>query len=266
MQATVLTDNSPVGEYRGEWGLSLLIEYGDTRFLLDTGASPLFAENAEKLGVDLSTVDIGVLSHAHYDHSGGLRTFFEKNRTAPFYLRAGAKENCYRREGLFFSYNGIRRGTLSEYASRLQYADGLTCIAQGAYLLPSPPSDGRRVGLYRRRGLRFFPDDFSHEHSLVLKAGDGLAVFSGCTHCGADQLLCAVQRAFPDQPVRVLVGGLHLFRSSRREVEDFAARLDQLGLSRLVTGHCTGDAAFAVLKQCLGERAAQLRCGDVICF
>ena len=73
MRATVLVDNLEHNGLKGEWGLSIYIEYRDKKILLDTGASGLFAENAQKTGVSLEKVDYGVLTHAHYDHSDGIR-------------------------------------------------------------------------------------------------------------------------------------------------------------------------------------------------
>lgn len=75
MKATVLADNIPQGELRGEWGLSIYIEYQGRNILLDTGASDLFLRNAGKLGKDIAKADYAVLSHAHYDHADGMRVF-----------------------------------------------------------------------------------------------------------------------------------------------------------------------------------------------
>lgn len=75
MKIKVLMDNISSGELAGEWGLSILIEYEGRKILLDTGASGAFAENAEKMGIDLAEVDFAVLSHAHYDHSDGMEAF-----------------------------------------------------------------------------------------------------------------------------------------------------------------------------------------------
>ena len=77
----------------GGWRpLSIYVEYQGHAILLDTGASDRFARNADTLGIDLSTVSFGVLSHAHWDHGNGMGTFFARNPTAPFYLRQGCGE------------------------------------------------------------------------------------------------------------------------------------------------------------------------------
>ncbi len=99
MKIQVLIDNiaSCCGPRKlfGEWGLSVYVEFEGKRYLLDTGASHLFAKNAGLMGVDLSKIDMGILSHAHFDHSDGMARFFALNKIAPFYLRKGAGENCY---------------------------------------------------------------------------------------------------------------------------------------------------------------------------
>ena len=82
-------------QLKGEWGLCVYTEFNGKRILLDTGASARFAKNAALMGIDISKIDAGVLSHAHYDHADGMQEFFDKNNHAKFYLRDAARENCY---------------------------------------------------------------------------------------------------------------------------------------------------------------------------
>ena len=121
MKATVLVDNIPRGELKGEGGLSIFIEYGNVNFLLDTGASGLFLENAKKLGKDIKSVHYAVLSHAHYDHSDGMRQFFEVNKKASFYLREGSEENCYTKKWFLRKYIGLPKHMLEEFSVRIVY-------------------------------------------------------------------------------------------------------------------------------------------------
>lgn len=92
MKITTLVENTTTCSALGfEHGLSLYIEAAGKTILFDSGASELFAVNAEKLGIDLQRVDAAVLSHGHYDHSGGLKTFFTKNTHAPLYVKGGLR-------------------------------------------------------------------------------------------------------------------------------------------------------------------------------
>lgn len=268
MRATVLVDNIPQNGLCGEWGLSIYIEHDGHRYLLDTGASELFAKNADALGIDLGAVEYGVLSHAHYDHADGMGAFFARNSAAKFYLRRAAGENCYSGTRLLSKYIGIHKGFLAQYAGRIEYVDGCRPLAEGAWLLghttPGLAALGKKAHMYIGRGLRARADDFSHEQSLVLKLSDGLAVFSSCSHGGVENILREVSAAFPGQPVRALVGGFHLFLTPAEEVRSLAKRLKAAGVRTIVTGHCTGDKAYELLKQELGDGIRQMHSGLVL--
>ena len=95
LHAKVIVDNIGNEQAKGEWGLCIYITYGEKKLLLDVGASGLFSKNAEILGVAVEEIDAAVLSHAHYDHADGMKTFFEKNEKARFYVRDTCGENCY---------------------------------------------------------------------------------------------------------------------------------------------------------------------------
>ena len=112
---TVLVENSDGEGLCGEHGLSLYIEYEGRRYLLDTGATGLFTENAAKLGLSLAEVEAVFLSHAHYDHAGGLPRFFAENAHAKVYLQEAAAENCYSEKAGAREYIGIPRGVLREH-------------------------------------------------------------------------------------------------------------------------------------------------------
>lgn len=109
LKMTALVDNTAVSPFLCEWGLSILIEADKTKILLDTGSSDMFAKNAEQLGIDLSDVKLGVLSHAHYDHSDGMDAFFSLNETAPFLVREGSCENCFGLKEGAMEYIGIKK-------------------------------------------------------------------------------------------------------------------------------------------------------------
>ena len=268
MKITVLTDNKATDGYKGEWGLSLLIEQDGKKLLLDTGASPLFAKNAEKSGIDLSKVDLAFLSHAHYDHSNGFGEFFRINKNAPLYLSGCCKENCYGKRWIFSKYIGIKKGYAKSFHERLIYTDGFTAVSDGIYLLPHGEGDysdyGRRNGLFQKNGRKWSYDSFDHEQSLVIKTDKGLVIFNSCCHTGADNIINEVAEAFGGEKILALIGGFHLYKSDDGEVMSLAKRIKETGIEKVYTGHCTGDKAFRLLKNELEDKAEELFAGKII--
>ena len=274
MKIQVLIDNiaSCCGSRKlfGEWGLSVYVEFEGKRYLLDTGASHLFAKNAGVMGVDLSKIDMGVLSHAHFDHSDGMARFFALNKTAPFYLREGAGENCYHTHKLlghftYHEYIGIHKGFLKRFADRIRFAEGDMQIAPNVYLVPHKTpgleSIGERAHLSVKENGKFRYDSFDHEQSLVFDTPKGLFVMNSCSHGGADNIVKEIEASFPGKKIYAILGGFHLFRYKDEVVHAFAERLRELDVQKIYTGHCTGNRAFEILHEVLGDRAEQMRCG-----
>lgn len=213
-------------------------------------------------------MDYAVLSHAHYDHANGMEPFFHNNEKAQFYVRKGAEDNCYSKYGIVRKYIGMPRGITEKFARRIVFTEGCVPLCEGAYLLPHAAEDltalGRREHMYRRQGRRWVPDDFSHEQSLVLETARGLMIFNCCSHGGVIRTIREVQEAFPKKPVIGYAGGFHLFNKSSWEVRELAQQIRAWGLSGIWTGHCTGQKAFEILREELGDTVQQIAAGTVI--
>lgn len=268
MKVTVLVDNNKGEGLKGEWGLSFHIEYGDIKVLLDAGLSPLFARNAEMMGIDLNAVDIAVLSHAHDDHANGFDTFFEKNDHAKLYVADGCDENCYDRPHLFYKYAGIPRGIMERRADRITKAEPDMMIAEGVRLLGHTTPGLDKLGLaekmFLKQGfMKYIPDDFRHEQSLIFELADGVAVFNSCSHAGADNIINEAVKAYPGRRIVAMIGGFHLFNKDDDYVRDFARRVGSTGVETVITGHCTGKKAMGILREELGDKVQELRTGLV---
>lgn len=267
---TVIVDNIPNGEILGEWGLSILVEYGDKKILADVGASELFAENLKKLGFDIKDIDYATLSHAHYDHANGMPRFLNDNEKAKFYLQETSDENCYFKKFFVRKYIGIPRNVLSDYKDRIEFASGDYKLCDGVYLIPHKTAGlgkiGKREMMYRRTAKGWKPDDFSHEQSLVLDTDKGLVIINCCSHGGAVNIINEVASTFPDKKVYGIVGGFHLFNKSEKEIREVSKAILDTGISYVCTGHCTKDRAYNIMKEELGDKLEQLRVGLVIEF
>lgn len=268
MRTTVLVDNISDNGLNGEWGLSIYIEYQRKNILLDTGASGLFLKNAKKIGKKIEDVDYAVLSHAHYDHADGMKTFFDNNKKSKFYLRKGSAENCYGKIWIFHKYIGLPKGILEANKERIVFTEGDYTLCPGVSLIPHKTAGlsqiGRKNNMYIRTKSGWEPDDFSHEQSLVIETDKGLVIFNSCSHGGADNIINEVKNTYPNQNIRALVGGFHLFDKKDAEVRSLAQNIRETGIAAIYTGHCTGDRAYKVLKEELGDIVHQFCSGLVI--
>ena len=280
MKVTVLMENTAL-EGCGltpEHGLSLYIEYRGRKLLLDAGSSGKFADNAQALGVDLTAVELAALSHGHYDHADGLRRFFQVNDRAKVYARPGAAGPYFsmRTDGPCFI--GIHREIFAQSQDRFVSVDGLYPLMEGAWLAPdpvqAPDGSGRSDGLLFKRGEDdFIPDDFRHEQSLVLEGEKGLVVFNSCSHSGIVPIVREVLDQLPGKQVYAVVGGFHMAAKGQgalnctpEYVFQVAGALKELGVEELHTGHCTGEAAFALLRERFGPGCHALSAGQVLRF
>ena len=265
---TVGVDNIAANGLKGEWGLSLFIEYGENKILLDTGGSGLFLKNYEKLGIDIADVDYAVLSHAHCDHANGMPVFFEHNSKAKFYVSENTAADCYGQILFVKFYCGIPKSLMSGYADRIVKVPGFYEITDGVYIVGHKaggyPDVGKKGHMLRKSSGVWRPDDLCHEQSLVLDTDKGLVILNSCSHAGPEIIMAEVSEAFPDKKIYGYLGGLHLWDRPESDIREAARVFKQSGVQYVATGHCTKDRAFNILKEELGDNIEQFRTGLVI--
>ena len=267
--ATILVDNIPHDDCGAEWGFSVQISFQGQSYLLDAGSSDLYLTNAQRLNVRIADVDAAVLSHAHFDHSGGFPSFFRENSKAKLFVSESCREDCCFRLGPICKYVGLPRGLMTAHAGRIvRVPDELYAMAEGVWLVPHLPNHleniGRRAHMYRRLDGHVVPDDFSHEQSLVFETGKGLVVLNSCSHGGLPNIVRDVQYFLPGRSIYMTIGGLHLAGMRKRDVRRVAREIRELGIPHVVTGHCTGDSAFRVMRSELGDSVRQTYVGQTI--
>lgn len=278
---SVLVENTVAPDcphLQGQHGLSLHIEtHSGKHLLFDTGQNRLFAENAQKMGVDLNRVEYAVLSHHHYDHGGGLTTFFAHNNHAPIYcVEPDGRKPMVNIARLIKRPIGIKPSVFKLHAPRFHFIGPAARVADGIYLFSHlshqhPMPAGNRL-LYVDDQGALTPDDFAHELLMVIDEPDGLVVFTGCAHSGVMNMLDTVRTHFPARPIKGLIGGFHLMGLSKlnlwgesaRAVATLAKALVNEQIPTIATGHCTGERGYQRLKNVLGRGLQPLATGKVI--
>ena len=235
-----------------EHGLSLYLETGSHKILFDAGQSAAFADNAQTLGVDLGNVDFAVLSHGHYDHSGGLGKFLEANENAPVYVSRWAFEPHWESDGRYVGVDLSLQET-----GRIRYVAEKTVLAEGITLfrLETAPMDTAGL-LVEENGVRL-PDDFRHEQYLLLEEAGKRILISGCSHKGILNIMEAFR---PD----ILIGGFHFMKITEEEKLDAAAKKLLAYDTVYYTGHCTGRKQYDYLKTIMGEKLHYISTGTVL--
>lgn len=259
-----------------EWGLSLHIAHNGRSILFDTGASGVFADNAERLSVNLADVEAMVLSHHHFDHGGGLNRFLEINTRAKVFLAGQPKGACYIKFlKIFKKYVGLDPSILSGNRARFSVVEKAVEILPDVFVFPEilhnhpGPAGNRQLFLEKQGGLD--PDPFEHELIMAIMDAGKLVIFTGCSHNGILNMIDTVARNFPGVPVKAVIGGFHLVGSppfhfmagSRSEVEQLGKSIVSYPVAMTYTGHCTGTNAFKVLKSVMGSRLADMKTGNV---
>lgn len=274
MHITTLVDNSEgQAGLTSEWGLSLHLEANGRKILFDTGSTSAFASNAQKLNIYLHDVEAAVLSHGHYDHGGGLGAFFSANDDASLFLRTTADGDHYYRTPFIGRYIGLDKEVLQANEGRLRWLSEDTEVAPGFHALTSIPISEPQLYVERkimvREGENLVPDTFKHELALVVKEPNGISVLTGCGHLGVLNMVQAAKAKWPDESIKAVIGGFHAVSNpitrgmacTPSGIERMAERFKELGCQRVISGHCTGKKASAILKQVLKDDHDDLATG-----
>ena len=271
MKITSLVENTSRTGLPVEHGLSLHICLDDGRqILFDMGQRRLFAENAARLDVNLTDVEFAVVSHGHYDHGGGLRTFLELNRHAKVYLNRHAFEPHYSLRGDGLKYIGLSPD-LKGHDRLVACGDAETRIDRDLILFAGVKSDSLKPPGNR---LLFGPDqdsndDFCHEQSLIIQEHGHAVLFAGCAHCGIVNIMQKAEAAL-SCPLTHVFAGMHLVKSGLTEEEEtaftrtLAGKLSAHVDCRYFTMHCTGLPQYKMLKTEMGNAITYMSCGDVV--
>ncbi len=264
----------PGSAFRAEHGIAWHIETPYGAILFDTGASgEVLLHNAALFGIDLSAVDALALSHAHYDHTGGLPAVLDCVRpNLPLHASPDLFRPRYKRTDDDATFIGIEMPR-----ERLAARADLYLSAEPANILPCVWTTGEIRERYTfvggspqmivpGNGDGWQPDPYQDDLSLVLRVAGGLVVLLGCGHAGLLNILRHVKQHF-EGPIVAVAGGTHLTSATGENLEQVAAELRaHYDAPVLYPNHCTGQRAFDALRESFGERVQACPAGTVLTF
>lgn len=246
-KVTVLVENTVPEESTlgAEHGLSLYIETPETKFIFDCGHTGLAWENAAKLGIELQSVETVILSHAHYDHAGGFPALLKYCQPKNVYTGPNFWQEKYSYDGESGEYLykgcGFTTDDLAKWQVEQKVCMDSLLIDAYASIITGFDWQYAFEHIPKKfcRGRQKEADPFDDEICLLLKGGDGLTMVVGCSHRGILNMVTAV-KAKTGQPVKRIIGGIHLSKAGQERMEQTLQELQNLGVRDLNLCHCSG--------------------------
>ena len=273
VRITVLVENTAgASGLLAEHGFALWVEYGRTKVLFDTGQGGVLLGNAYKLGISLAEAGAIVLSHGHYDHTGGLPDALRGGGAIEVFLHPAALEPKYactpkgaREIGMPFpAAEALRSPRVT-----LHRAEGPTAVLPGLALTGPVP----RTTDFEDTGGPFFldaggtrPDPLVDDQALFFTAADGVVVLLGCAHAGVVNTLRYIEELTNGKPVVAVLGGMHLGGASPERLRRTLDELRQRDLRLLAPAHCTGMTATAAIWNAFPDQCRTCHVGDTFTF
>lgn len=236
------------------------------KILFDCGQSSIFAQNAQNLGIDLKEIDSVVISHGHYDHTGGLKRFLEINKTAKVYIKQEALLEKFNNG----RYIGVPKELIIHPERVVFPTEQITQICESLYLVSFPNKPETKSA--QKNSVKGFSviengkqieDCFNDEQYLVYKNNNKLSLITGCSHRGILNIITLVEKLFK-MPVCEIVGGLHTQKHSLEKIQALALELNKSSVQTLNISHCTGIEAFALLKTRLNAKTTYNYTGSIL--
>jgi len=214
------------------WGVSFLI---DDKILFDTGEKGKWLlKNMRSLGVDITKIEAVVISHDHWDHTGGLWEILKERKGLNVYSCPGFSKEF--------------KDKANDAQAELIEAGKFTEISQNIFIT------GEIAGGYHGK--------YMPEQAIVLKTKNGLILITGCAHPGILKMVEKVKAKFPEEPIYLVLGGFHMIESDKRAIEIVVENFKKMGITKAGHMHCSGETAENIFKKYYKSNFMSIKAGQ----
>lgn len=268
VELVILADNNADrDDLKAEHGLAILVSGPRRKILFDAAASgETLLSNAKSLEIELSTLNAVVISHGHYDHTGGLATVVQQRPGLPVYVHSGAFDRRWAdRPGRPLKDISCPHSIEDLYQSgavfhSISHPEPLTDWLVVSGPIAGPIHEGN-VFVVRKAGEMVI-DGFEDEMCLLVRGQRGWAVLTGCCHRGLKNTFRLARSLIHDEPITTLVGGLHLADDDQTGINETLQLIEKYSIRDIYPCHCTQPGAVRQLQQALGDRLHPLAVGS----
>ncbi len=250
----------------------MLIEADGKRILFDTGQSGDFIKNAISLNKNLSNLDAVIISHGHYDHSGGYKKFIEISEDKPElivgeeFFRPKYKiisENEYKYNGNSFDEEYLAKNNIS----LKKISEDITYLSDNIIVFhhfsKSNDFEKRNDKFFIKNNSSYIPDEFDDELSIGVITEKGLAVIVGCSHVGVINILKTISETV-NIPIYAIIGGTHLVEANDLRIQKTIEELKKLNIQLVAVSHCTGENGIRGISKAFKGQFIYNNTGNVI--
>lgn len=275
MKIQILMNNeSASDELACEHGLSLFIEYKGKTILFDTGQTGAVMDNMKRMAIPGEDIDYVVLSHGHYDHTGGLEKLIQHMTHPKVVCSRGFWNKKYSKTdtGTIYKGNDFTKDQIeSKGVEFIEIDDSVTEVSSGIFIMKDFDRDPHFERIDRKfvvdteqSGDKFIQDQFEDEIALCFESRQGLVLLVGCAHPGIVNMVRTI-KSRTGQKIHALIGGFHMKGCDDEYINEVVEILYE-EIVMIVPGHCTGDEAVKGLHKRFNNRFGELLVGTSYIF
>lgn len=271
---TILVDNITNAGLVQEHGFALWLEVAGHYILFDTGQGNALAPNVSAMGIDLGLTDILILSHGHYDHTGGIAEVLSANPAIRVFSHPGIFAWRYSIHPDHNPHNISIPVSAAEALNKLP-SEQYCRLKHPAEILPGIGLTGtipRKHPLEDTGGPFFLdpdglmPDSLEDDMAMWINTAAGLVIITGCCHSGLINTVGYIREITGTSRIQGIIGGLHLNKASLERLNCTCDALRQWHPQFVIPCHCTGKDASDFLTSRLGNIIKPAFAGLIINF